>query len=157
MTRILKTTALLLALVLLLSACGGTAKPTEPKDEQEALYAVLDEIMENIRPGTAGSTLSSVRTAAKLVKWASTTKMTKEEAASAVTQWLKTQSPELQQLFREKLTHVAESYGEILKDGAKDLLETAGVEDDLSNLGSRLKDLVETILEYRVSITEEGQ
>ena len=72
--------------------------------------------------------------------------MDKKEAAAIVAEWLQEQTPEIQKAFQEQIASVSESYGQIIKDGAADLLEAAGVEEDLSNLGSRLKELVEAVL-----------
>lgn len=147
--NIQKILAFLLAAVLLVSftGCsllGGTG--TVPASEKEELLAILEDLSENLHLGTAGSSLTSARLAASLVAWAATTTMDKREAAAVVLEWLEVQSPQIQAAFREKIASVSQSYGQIVKDGAADLLDAAGVEKDMSNLGSRLKELVEAVL-----------
>lgn len=142
------TAAFLLAAMLLsLTACGTAG--SEPTDEQdkEKLLSLLDDIGENVRPGTTGSGLTAIRIAADLVSWAASTNMTKSQAAGIVGSWLKEQSPEIRNAFREKVSQVAEAYGKIVREEAKDLLESAGVQETVSDLSSRLKDMVEVILE----------
>lgn len=142
------TAAFLLAAMLLsLTACGTAG--SEPTDEQdkEKLLSLLDDIGENVRPGTTGSGLTAIRIAADLVSWAASTNMTKSQAAGIVGSWLKEQSPEIREAFREKVSQVAEAYGKIAREEAKDLLESAGVQETVSDLSSRLKDMVEAILD----------
>ena len=147
--HIRKMTALLLlaAMLLGLAGCSFPGSGTVDASEKEELMRILDELSENLHLGTAGSSLTSARLAAELIVWASTTTMDKKEAASIVAEWLQKQSPEIQKAFQEQIASVSESYGKIIKDGAADLLEAAGVEEDLSNLGSRLKELVEAVLD----------
>lgn len=137
---------LLLTLLLSLTACSFGSKSQVPESEREKLISILDDISANMRPATAGSSLVSIRLAADLVTFAATTSMDKKEAAAIVSDWLKAQTPEIRAAFDEKLESVKNSYGQILKDGAAGLLESAGVEKDLSNLGSQLKSIVEAIL-----------
>lgn len=146
--HIRKMTALLLlaAMLLGLAGCSFPGSGTVDASEKEELMRILDELSENLHLGTAGSSLTSARLAAELILWASTTTMDKKEAAAIVAEWLQEQTPEIQKAFQEQIASVSESYGQIIKDGAADLLEAAGVEEDLSNLGSRLKELVEAVL-----------
>lgn len=148
MKQVYKLTALILALVMLLSltGCSFLGKSRTAESDREALQSILDDLAQNFHPGTAGSSLTSLRLAADLVTWATTSEMDKKEAASIVMDWLKVQSPEIKAAFQEKMQHVSDSYGQIIKDGSKDLLEMVGVEKDMSNLGSRLKELVEAVL-----------
>lgn len=143
-----KFTAALLAavLVLTLAGCSLMKKTGTPDSDRERLVAILNDISENMRPATAGSSLVSIRLAADLISWAATTSMDKQEAAGIVLDWLKEQTPEIQAAFREKMQHVSDSFGSILKDGAAGLLESAGVEKDFSNLSTRLQETVKAIL-----------
>lgn len=148
MNSVRKFTALLLAvlMVLSLSGCSFLAKERTAQEDREALIRILDDLSANMHPGTAGSSLTSARLAADLIGWATTTKMDKSEAAAIVMEWLKEQSPEIRAAFREKINSVADTYGTIIRDSAADLLKAAGVEKDLSNLGSRMQEIVEEIL-----------
>lgn len=148
MTRIRKYTALFLIFLLLFGLAGcsaGGGSRTEEEDRAQ-LQAILNDLSSNMHPGTAGSSLTSARLATNLILWASKTKMDKKEAAGIVLDWLQEQSPEIQSAFREKVSSVSDTYGRILKDGAADLLKSAGIEQDLSNLKPRLTEIVESIL-----------
>lgn len=140
--------ALLLAAVLLsLTACSAAGGELTDEKDREKLISLLDDIADNVRPGTAGSKMTTVRIAADLVSWAASTKMTKSQAAGVVGEWLKEQSPEIRDAFREKLGRVAEAYGDLAREEAKDLLESAGVQETVSDLSGRLKDMVEAVLD----------
>lgn len=146
--HIRKLTALLLvaAMLLGLAGCSFPGSGTVDASEKEELMRILDDLSENLHLGTAGSSLTSAKLAAELIVWASNTTMDKKEAAAIVAEWLQKQTPEIQKAFQEQIASVSESYGQIIRDGAADLLEAAGVEEDLSNLGTRLKELVEAVL-----------
>lgn len=148
--RIQKLTSILLLAAMLLGLAGcsffGGGSTADPAQKEE-LMRILDDLSENLHLGTAGSSLTSAQLAAELIAWASNTSMDKKEAAAIVAQWLQEQTPEIQAAFQEQIASVSESYGRIVKDGAADLLEAAGIEQDLSNLGSRLKELVQAVLD----------
>lgn len=148
MKHFARLTALVLLAAILLSLCGCSGFGQEKTDQQEreALQRMLEELSANIHPGTSGSSLTSARITAELIGWASTTKMDKKEAAQIVLEWVQEQSPELQAAFREKLESIGSTYGSILKDGAKDMMESAGINSDFSNLGSRIQELMAAIL-----------
>lgn len=143
-----KTVALILICVLVLSltACAPGGKKDD-RTEREKLIGILDDIKENVHPGTAGGTLRAMRTAADLISWASSTTMKKSEAAKVVKEWLKEQSPEMREVLQEKLEQVAEACGSIIREEAKGALESAGVEEKFSDISSRVKDLVDSVLE----------
>lgn len=135
------------ALVLSLAACAGKGNGTLSEEEDvKKLTGILDDIAANVHPGTAGSSLVSVRIAADLVSWAASSNMSKKEAAAVVSQWMKDLPEEQKQAFKDQMKQVAVSYGRIALDGAKDLLEAAGVNDTISELSGKLKDTVEAIL-----------
>lgn len=151
----------ILALVLLMAALGsltacaipgtpGSTASTEATTAQdrdrEQLFAILDDIAANVRPGTAGSAMTAVRITAKLVAWASKTEMTKMQVVQAVGQWLNSQPAESREAFKEQLRLIADSYSQMLLDGAKDLLESADVQDTISEYTDKLKEIVDAIL-----------
>lgn len=150
MKRIQKITALLLVIVMLfsLTGCAGKGKGVlNEKDDKAKLYEILDEILENVRPGTAGSRLAAIRSAAKLVSWAAASNMSKKEAAEAVTEWVKELPRETRAEFAEHAKSVAEAYGKLASDGAKELLQDAGVKSKLAEITGQMGDLIGTILE----------
>lgn len=139
---------LLLSLLLSLTACAGKGNGTLKEDEdKEKLVKILNDIADNYHPGTTGSSLTSVRIAADLVSWAASSNMSKSEAAAVVKDWLKEQSPEIKAAFKEKASQIAESLSKIVKDEAEDMLEAAGVEKDFSNLGSRIKEIAQSVID----------
>lgn len=142
----LMSLALCVVLLCSLSACAGFGSQRTADSDREQLQAILNDLANNLHPGTAGSSLTSARLATDLLTWAATTKMDKKEAAAIVGEWLKEQSPEIRSHFQEKITSISDTYGRILKDGAADLLKSAGIESDFSNLGTRLKELVDAVL-----------
>lgn len=144
-----KITSLLLAAALLLSltACAGKGNGTLTEDEDtRKLNAVLDDIAANVRPGTAGSTLTAIRIAADLISWAASSNMSKKEAADAVAQWYKDQPQEVKDAYKEQMGQVAQAYGRIALDGAKELLEDAGVKNSVTEMSDKLKETIESIL-----------
>lgn len=142
----LTAVCLLLTLLVSLTACGMTVKEKSSDADRQKLQAILNDLSNNLHPGTAGSSLTAAQLTAELLAWAATTKMDKKEAAGIVAEWLKEQSPEIQAAFQEKMQSVSNTYGQVLKDGAADLMESAGINKDFSNLGSRLKELVGAVL-----------
>lgn len=149
MNRLKKYTALLLAfaMVLSLTACAGKGNGTlTPEEDKAKLYAILDDILDNIHPGTSGSKLTGVRIAADLVSWAASSNMSKREAGEAVMEWVKDLPQDKKDDFKAQVRHVADGYAEIVKDGAKSLLESAGVKGKLAELTDKLKETIEIVL-----------
>lgn len=144
-----KLTSLLLALVLVLSMSGcaglGGSNRTAEQDKQK-LYDVLDEIAEKIDPDS-DSGLNTLRIAAHLVLWASSTNMTKKEAANALSQWVKELPQEKKDSFKKQMAQVAEAYGEAAVDGARSILESVDVQGSIGEWSDELKDLVDALLE----------
>lgn len=135
------------ALLLSLTGCAGKGNGTLSQEEDTAkLYKILDDIAANVRPGSAGNGLTSVRIAADLVSWAASSNMSKKEAAEAMAKWYKDQPQEVKDAYKEQLQQVAEAYAKIALDGAKDMLESAGVKGTFNNLSDKLKETVEAIL-----------
>lgn len=149
MRKLKKITALLLVLAMLLSltACAGKGKGTLSAEEDKAkLHAVLNDILNNMHPGTTGSTLTSIRIAADLVSWAASSNMSKKEAAEAVMKWIRDLPQEQKDEFKNQMKQVAEGYAQIATDGAKSLLESAGVKGKLADLTDKLKEIVDTVI-----------
>lgn len=144
-----KMTSLLLALVLVLSMSGcaglGGSNRTAEQDKQK-LYDVLDEIAEKIDPDS-DSGLNTLRIAAHLVLWASSTNMTKKEAANALSQWVKELPQEKKDSFKKQMAQVAEAYGEAAVDGARSILESVDVQGSVGEWSDELKGLVDALLE----------
>lgn len=137
---------LLFAMLLGLNGCAFLGKERTEEEDRARLTEILNDLAENYHPATAGNTLTAARITADLLTWAATTKMDKKEAVQVVAEWLKVQSPEIKAAFQQKMDSIAGTYSQVLKDGAAGLMDSAGVEKDFSNLGTRLKEIVEAIL-----------
>lgn len=93
----------------------------------QQLTDILDDIDENIMPGTAGSSLRSAAQAAALLDWAAQTDMSAEDARSATVDWLSPKGNDIQVAFNEKISCVDEAYKQLIStDDAEDILSTAG-------------------------------
>lgn len=147
MTAMKRILALMLMAVLMLTmtACAGSNSEKE-KTEKEKLIAILEDASANVQPGTSGSGLRAAKSAVALITFASKTDMTSKEAAAVVKEWLGGQSDDIKDSFREKMQQVAEAYGQIALDGAKDLLEAAGEQSTVTEITGKLKEIVEEIL-----------
>ena len=104
------------ALLLSLAGCTLLERPESKEADKAQLRALLDQVAENIKE--ARSPISA-DLAADFVSWASTTQLTKEETAQAVSDWLAAQSPSIRLAAEEKLNAVMDSLGQLLKDGAE--------------------------------------
>lgn len=87
---------------------------------------ILDEIDQSVTIGTAGSSLKAVAAAVKLLDWGTATGLDPEEIRAAAVAWLMNKGNDEQVAFAEKLAAVDDAYQILLKDGAEELLETAG-------------------------------
>ena len=105
------------------------AQSDTPGGEQTIELPILDEIDRTVLVGTAGSSLTAVQGAVKLLDWGVGTGLDAEEIKAAAEQWLADRDEESKAEFIEKLTSVDNMYQELLKDGAESLLETAGCAD----------------------------
>lgn len=96
---------------------------------QEITLPILDEIMPLLQPGTAGSSLKAVQAAAQLLDWGTNTGLDPEEIRAAAEKWLAAQDEDTRAESLEKLALADEYYGQLLEDGAEDLLEDAECAD----------------------------
>lgn len=145
MKRIQRILALLV-MAALLSGCGILPENALKEEDRQQLIGVLDRIAENLHPGTAGSSLVSADVTSELINWAAATKLTAQETAEAVRQWLESQSAEIREAFAQQLESIGGTYAEILRDGAKGLLESAGVQQELPEIDMDLKSILNSIL-----------
>lgn len=140
--------AVLLCLVLTLSftGCSGISLPGMKSQDRQQLETILNKISENLHPGTAGSSLQSLGLTTELINWASSTGMTREEAEKAVKDWVSNQTPELQEAFGEQMESISATFGQILRTGGSDLLESAGLPTELPKIDGSLTDILHSIL-----------
>lgn len=145
----MKKVILILTLLsgLILCACGANHLPadddsappsvtenTQPEpstssEEQTIELPILDEIDQTVLVGTAGSSLTAVQGAVKLLDWGVATGLDADEIKAAAEQWLADRDADARSEFTEKLANVDSMYQELLKDDAESLLETAGCAD----------------------------
>ncbi len=145
MKRIRRFLALLL-MAALLAGCGILPENALKEEDRQQLISLLDRIAESLHPGTAGSSLVSAGVTSELIDWAAATKLTAQETAEAVRQWLESQSEEIREAFAQQLESIGGTYAEILRDGAKGLLESAGVQQELPEMNMDLKSILNSIL-----------
>lgn len=136
----------LLVMAALLAGCGILPESTLKEEDRQQLISLLDRIAENLHPGTAGSSLVSAGVTSELIDWAAATKLSAQETAEAVRQWLESQSEEIREAFAQQLESIGGTYAEILRDGAKGLLESAGVQQELPEMDMDLKSILNSIL-----------
>lgn len=109
--------------------CSTSDAADAPADVQPVLtLPILDEIDADVLVGTAGSSLSAVQAAVKLLNWGVDTGLGTDEISEAASTWLAGKNDDLADCL-QKLTLVDDAYQELLTDSARDLLDSAGCAD----------------------------
>lgn len=106
----------------------NTSEVTEAaKDEdQAALIGHLDEIRDNVRVGTAGSSLSAAQQAANLLDWGMETVLSTEEIQTIVQDWYASIDPADQEETQMQFSGVAGAVEQVTGEDGADLLDSAG-------------------------------
>lgn len=106
----------------------NTSAVTEAaKDEdQAALIGHLDEIRDNVRVGTAGSSLTAAQQAANLLDWGMETVLSKEEIQTIVQDWYASIDPAGQEETQMQFSGVAGAVEQVTGEDGADLLDSAG-------------------------------
>lgn len=153
------TAAILLSLTM--AACHQTAPSsvttvaTMPESSKSTLAAVqvqggeeldklLDQVEDNVFPGTAGCSLTAVRYTVSLLDWCKTAGVSDTELRSDLTAWV--QGKDTVELAR-KFELVMDVYDRLMGDSAQDLLDTAGVQTDNYPWPESCRQMMQTILE----------
>lgn len=97
--------------------------------EEDSGFPILDEIAKNVQVGTAGSFMTAVQAAVKLLDWGTTTGLDTEEIKGATVAWMMDKGNDEQVAFAEKMALVDEAYQKLLGEDAEELLTLAGCED----------------------------
>lgn len=97
-----------------------------PNEGQTIELPILDELDQLVTVGTAGSSMTAVQGAVKLLDWGVGTGLGTDEIQTAAEQWLAAKSDDDRAAFVEKLTNVDSMYQRLLEEGAESLLESAG-------------------------------
>lgn len=153
------TAAILLSLTI--AACHQTAPSsvttvaTMPESSKSTLAAVqvqggeeldklLDQVEDNVFPGTAGCRLTAVRYTVSLLDWCKTAGVSDTELRADLTAWV--QGKDTVELAR-KFELVMDVYDQLMGDTAQDLLDTAGVQTDNYPWPESCRQMMQTILE----------
>lgn len=121
--------------------------PDTPDDGQTVDLPILDEIDQNVQVGTSGSYMTAVQAAAKLLDWGVDTGLDPEEIRTAAAAWLGNMGNDDQTAFAEKLALVDNAYQSLLKDGAEDLLSSAGCTDTAYPWSTEPVESIEAIMD----------
>lgn len=133
-----KTTVLALAIILVLSIFSGFVH-AEVASGNDDLTVYLSNLVQDVQPGTAGSSLKAAARAADLMKWGMNTEMSEEEIATVVDSVMNGMSGEEKGAFVEAMECVYDMYCSLLTDDCAELLENVGyssAEYDFSNIES---------------------
>lgn len=132
-----------------------TAEPTpepttEPAPDPTAAPSlqlpILSQIDENVQPGTAGSSLRAVQSAAALLDWGDATGLDPEEIENAAREWLDSLTDAQRTSFIEKLTLVRDTVDQLFTDNALELLADAGCENTAYPWGGAPSEAVQAVL-----------
>ena len=144
---------------------GDIGNPENPEDTSTALaestesgensenaseklsLPVLDEIDSKVQIGTSGSSLIAVQAAVKLLEWGEHTGLDPEEIREAASAWLSEQTDSDREEALLKLEMVDDAYQRLLKEDARELLDTAGCADTEIFWGSEPMEPVEAIMQ----------
>lgn len=150
-----------LLLTLSMTACHSahpstvTTVATMPEQTKSTLSAVqvqgsedltklLEQIDDNVFPGTAGCSLTAVRYTVNLLDWCKTAGVSDTELRSIVSNWM--QGKDTVELAR-KFELIQDTYQRLMGDTAQDLLDSAGVETDSYPWPDSCRQVMQTILE----------
>ena len=127
---------------------GDIGNLENPEDTSTALtLPILDEINSKVQIGTSGSSLIAVQAAVKLLDWGEHTGLDPEEIREAASAWLSEQTDSDREEALLKLEMVDDAYQRLLKEDARELLDTAGCADTEIFWGSEPVEPVEAIMQ----------
>ncbi len=118
-----------------------------PDDGQAIELPVLDDIDQTVTIGTAGSSMTAVQGAVKLLDWGVGTGLGADEIKAAAEKWLAAKDETARAEFVEKLTNVDSMYQKLLQDGAESLLESAGCGDAAYPWSDAPVDSIEAVMD----------
>lgn len=106
--------------------CATSDAPDAPADVLPVLtLPILDEIEAGVTVGTAGSSLTAVQIAVRLLDWGMNTGLGADEIGDAASTWLAEKNADLTECL-QKLELVDGVYQRLLTDAARELLDSAG-------------------------------
>ena len=116
----------------------------------EELDRLLDQVEDNVFPGTAGCSLTAVRYTVNLLDWCKTAGVSDTELRADLTAWV--QGKDTVELAR-KFELVMDVYDRLMGDSAQDLLDAAGVQTDSYPWPESCRQMMQTILEVTGGIS----
>ena len=116
----------------------------------EELDRLLDQVEDNVFPGTAGCSLTAVRYTVDLLDWCKTAGVSDTELRADLTAWV--QGKDTVELAR-KFELVMDVYDRLMGDSAQDLLDAAGVQTDSYPWPESCRQMMQTILEVTGGIS----
>ena len=130
------------------SSAESLAASSESSSNVPALeLPILDEINQTVSIGTAGSYMTAVQAAAKLLDWGTNTGLDPAEIREATVNWLMDKGNDEQVAFSDKLKLVDDADQKLLSDDAEDLLSSVGLEDVEHNGGNQPVESSEAIMD----------
>lgn len=126
---------------------SADALPESSSDVTALELPILDEINQTVSIGTAGSYMTAVQAAAKLLDWGTNTGLDPAEIREAAVNWLMDKGNDEQVAFSDKLSLVDDAYQKLLSDDAEGLLSSVGLEDVKHNWGCQPVESIEAIMD----------
>ena len=111
---------------------------------KEDLLKLLDQVEDNVFPGTAGSTATAVPYTAKLLDWCKSTGLSESEMISTENGWMRGKDKE--ELI-SKFTLILETYRQLMGQDAQSLMDAAGYETDSYPWPDSCTQIMDTLLE----------
>ena len=120
-------------------------QPTLPPVNDERLNAILDEMVANVHPGSAGTSLRAAQSAAALLDWGTDTGLSDDEIYSAVGCWLDKQDDETLLIFFESFYSVYTQSYNLRGENAESLMNDAGISSSNYPWGDNAAHAVEMV------------
>lgn len=111
---------------------------------KEDLTKLLDQIEENVFPGTAGCTMAAVPYTAKLLDWCKATSLTENEMTSVLTAWL--QGKDTRETAKT-FSLIRDTYEILYGSTAQDLMDSADFQTDSYPWPDSCRQIMDTMLE----------
>ena len=102
-------------------------QPELPPITDEALNYILDSIVANVRPGSAGASLRAAQCAGALLDWGMVTPLNDDEIYSAVGCWLDEQSDDNLLIFFDSFYSVYTASYNLRSENGESLMRDAGM------------------------------
>lgn len=127
--------------------CATSDAPDAPADVPPVLtLPILDEIGADVTVGTAGSSLTAVQAAVRLLDWGVNTGLGTDEISDATSTWLAAKNDDLTECLH-KLELVDDAYQKLLTDEARELLDSAGCAEVEVAWGNEPVEPIEAIMQ----------